>query len=85
MTADVSQPGIEPYSLELHNPSTGFVPRHVLTAVPKLLSVMAVTAAAPEIVLKRMPAERRLLSAVPTDPPERLMPRANTRSLLSST
>ena len=39
----VSQSGILPYSLEEHNPSTGFVLKHVEIADAKLLSVIVVT------------------------------------------
>ena len=46
VTKLVSQSFIEPYSLEEHNPSTGFVLRHVSTAVAKLLFVIVVIASA---------------------------------------
>jgi cytochrome b len=39
VTSLTSQSGIEPYSLKEHNPSTGFVLKHVEIALAKLLSV----------------------------------------------
>ena len=38
----ISQSGIDPYSLEEHNPSTGFVLKHVEIAYATLLSVICV-------------------------------------------
>ena len=44
VTRLTSQSGIAPYSLDEHNPSTGFVLKHVEIADAKLLLVIVVTA-----------------------------------------
>jgi hypothetical protein len=44
VTADVSQPGIEPYGVPGQMPPTGSTARHAATAVPMLASVRAVWA-----------------------------------------